>query len=151
LENRPEKGASLARPCRRACPPAVRQGARLWWLICLFFSQTSVYTDYRFSPERKSAMELPSPGMTIDVTRTALVITDLQNDFLSPGGIAWALVAESLAEINTIANIESLLKAAKRHGVLVVISPHYYYPTDRAWVSPGGALESLMEHMGVFA
>ena len=47
-------------------------------------------------------MDLPSPGMTIDARRTALVITDLQNDFLSPGGIAWGLVAESLAENNTI-------------------------------------------------
>ena len=33
-------------------------------------------------------MELPSPGMIIDPRRTALVITDLQNDFLSPSGIA---------------------------------------------------------------
>jgi biuret amidohydrolase len=41
-------------------------------------------------------MDLPSPGMTIDTRRTALVITDLQNDFLSPGGIAWGLVAEYL-------------------------------------------------------
>ena len=29
-------------------------------------------------------MDLPSPGMTIEVRRTALVLTDLQNDFLSP-------------------------------------------------------------------
>jgi hypothetical protein len=42
-------------------------------------------------------MELPSPGMTIDARQTALVITDLQNDFLSPGGIAWSMVADSLA------------------------------------------------------
>src|SRR5262249_13722152 len=96
-------------------------------------------------------MELPSPGMSIDPRRTALVITDLQNDFLSPGGIAWSLVADSLAENNTIENIESLLRAARRSGLPVFISPHYYYPTDRAWVSPGGALEALMQRMGVFA
>jgi len=95
-------------------------------------------------------MNLPSPGMMIDVQRTALVLTDLQNDFLSPGGIAWALVADSLAENNTIENIESLLRAARRHGLPVFISPHYYYPTDRAWVAPGGALEALMGRLGVF-
>ena len=39
-------------------------------------------------------MELPSPGMTIDARRTALVLTDLQNDFLSPGGAAWGGAAE---------------------------------------------------------
>jgi nicotinamidase-related amidase len=89
--------------------------------------------------------------MTIDRPRTALVLTDLQNDFLSPGGIAYGLVAYSLAENNTIANIEALLKAARRYGLPVFLSPHYYYPTDRAWVSPGGALESLMQRLGIFA
>jgi nicotinamidase-related amidase len=96
-------------------------------------------------------MELPSPGMTVDARRTALVITDLQNDFLSPGGIGWGLIAESLAENNTIENIESLLRAAQRRGLPVFISPHYYYPTDGAWAAPGGALEVLMHRLGLFA
>ena len=96
-------------------------------------------------------MELPSPGMTVDARRTALVITDLQNDFLNPGGIGWGLIAESLAENNTIENIESLLRAARRRGLPVFLSPHYYYPTDGAWVAPGGALEVLMKRMGLFA
>src|SRR5262249_19735794 len=91
-----------------------------------------------------------SPGMTVNVRGTALVITDLQNDFLSPGGIAWGMIAESLAENNTIENIESLLRVAQRRGLPVFISPHYYYPTDRAWVAPGGALEAVMQQMGVF-
>jgi nicotinamidase-related amidase len=89
--------------------------------------------------------------MTIDPQRTALVVTDLQNDFLSPGGIAWGLVADSLAANNTIANIETLLMAARRHGLPVFLSPHYYYPTDRAWVAQGGAVEELMHRMGLFA
>jgi nicotinamidase-related amidase len=89
--------------------------------------------------------------MTIDARRTALVLTDLQNDFLSPGGIAWGLVADSLAANNTLENIESLLQAARRHGLPVLISPHYYYPTDRVWKSPGGAVEELMHQLGLFA
>jgi nicotinamidase-related amidase len=89
--------------------------------------------------------------MTIDLQKTALVLTDLQNDFLSPGGIGWALIADSLAENNTIANIEALLKAARRHGLPVFISPHYYYPSDRAWVAPRGSLEALMHQLGLFA
>jgi nicotinamidase-related amidase len=89
--------------------------------------------------------------MTIDARRTALVVTDLQNDFLSPGGIAWSLVADSLAANNTLENIESLLQEARRHGLPVFISPHYYYPTDRAWEAPGGAVEELMHQLGLFA
>ena len=42
-------------------------------------------------------MALPTPGMVIEQPRTALVITDLQNDFLSPGGAAWGLMKDSLA------------------------------------------------------
>ena len=36
-------------------------------------------------------MALPDPGMTIDTERTALVVTDPQNDFLSPDGVTWGV------------------------------------------------------------
>ena len=89
-------------------------------------------------------MRLPNPGMTIAPGRTALVLTDLQNDFLSPGGNGWALFSESYARLGTIDNLEALLKAAKAGGLPVLISPHYYYPTDRQWTAPGSATEELM-------
>jgi nicotinamidase-related amidase len=89
-------------------------------------------------------MALPTPGMVIERPRTALVITDLQNDFLSPGGAAWELVRDSLATNNTIENIEALLRAARDGAYPVILSPHYYYPPDKRWVAPGGALEVLM-------
>jgi hypothetical protein len=41
--------------------------------------------------------ELPDPGMTITQGNTALVITDPQNDFLSPKGVTWGVVV-SLAK-----------------------------------------------------
>ena len=96
-------------------------------------------------------MSLPEPGMVIEHSRTALVITDLQNDFLSPGGGGWGLLKESLARNNTIENLEALLRAARDGAYTVAISPHYYYPSDRRWVAPGGALEALMGQLGVFA
>jgi nicotinamidase-related amidase len=95
-------------------------------------------------------MVLPVPGMVIERPRTALVITDLQNDFLSPGGVAWGLVKDSLAANHTIENIEALLQAARDGGYAVFLSPHYYYPSDGRWVAPGGALEGLMGQLGVF-
>jgi len=61
---------------------------------------------------------------------TALVITDPQNDFLSPDGVTWDLVGKNVTENNTVANIERLLEAAKGSGMPVFVSPHYYYPTD---------------------
>jgi len=92
---------------------------------------------------------LPDPGMTITPSTTALVITDPQNDFLSPEGVTWGVVGESVKENNTVANIESLLKTAKANGYDVFVSPHYYYPTDHGWKFEG-ALEVLMHNIGMF-
>ena len=93
--------------------------------------------------------ELPDPGMTITPGNTALVITDPQNDFLSPKGVTWGVVGESVTKNNTVANIESLFKAAKANGIPVFVSPHYYYPTDKGWQFEG-ALETLMHAIGMF-
>lgn len=92
---------------------------------------------------------LPDPGMEIDRARTALVITDPQNDFLSPKGVTWGVVGKSVTENNTVENIETLLKTAKAQGIQVFISPHYYYPTDHGWQFEG-ALERLMHDIGMF-
>ncbi|HBE93741.1 MAG TPA: isochorismatase [Gammaproteobacteria bacterium] len=92
---------------------------------------------------------LPNPGMSVDANHTALVITDPQNDFLSPKGVTWGVVGKSVTENNTVANIESLLKAAKANNMPVFISPHYYYPTDHGWQAEG-ALEVLMHNIGMF-
>ncbi len=49
-----------------------------------------------------SGAALPDPGMEIVVGRTALVITDPQNDFLSPDGVAWGVVGKSVIANNTV-------------------------------------------------
>ncbi|MEW6131503.1 MAG: cysteine hydrolase [Acidobacteriota bacterium] len=92
---------------------------------------------------------VPRPGMTPQVGRVALVVTDPQNDFLSPNGVAWGVVGQSVKENKTVENIESLFKAAKTSGVPVFVSPHYYYPHDHQWKF-GGALEVLMHRIGMF-
>ncbi len=94
-------------------------------------------------------MALPNPGMKIEINRTALVITDPQNDFLSPEGVTWGVVGESVTENNTVDNIETLFRAAKETGLPVFISPHYYYPTDHGWQFEG-TLEALMHNIGMF-
>jgi len=92
---------------------------------------------------------LPPSDMKLVPKRTALVITDPQNDFLSPKGVAWEVVGESVTEHGTVNNIESLFKAAKYNDVPVFVSPHYYYPTDHGWQFEG-ALEKLMHKIGMF-
>jgi nicotinamidase-related amidase len=100
-----------------------------------------------YAPPEKSA--LPPSDMTLDLERVALLVTDPQIDFLSEKGVTWALVGESVTEQNTVPNIGRLMEAAKKAGIPVVISPHYYYPTDKGWLFEG-ALEKVMHKLGMF-
>lgn len=106
-------------------------------------SEKSIYAE----PEQYG---LKRPGMKIDPKRVALVVVDPQNDFLSPNGIMWGVLKDSILENNTVENIETLFKAAKKVDMPVFISPHYYYPTDHQWefMAPG---ENFMHETGMFA
>ncbi|WP_444943954.1 cysteine hydrolase [Microbulbifer sp. ZKSA006] len=89
------------------------------------------------------------PGMKIDPERTAIVITDPQNDFLSPNGVTWGVVGESVEKNNTVQNLERLMKVAGKKDVPLFISPHYYYPHDHKWKFEGN-LEVVMHKLGMF-
>ncbi len=92
--------------------------------------------------------QLPDPGFTVD-ENTAIVITDPQNDFLSPDGVTWGVVGESVTANNTVDNIEALFKVANEKGITVFVSPHYYFKHDHSWEIEG-ALEVLMHKIGMF-
>ncbi len=92
---------------------------------------------------------LPPSTMKLDLSRTALVVTDPQVDFLHPDGVTWGVIGASVEEHNTVNNIETLFKSAKAADLTVAVSPHYYYPTDHGWKFEG-ALEKLMHNIGMF-
>jgi nicotinamidase-related amidase len=95
-----------------------------------------------------AAAQLPETPVEFG-PRVALVVTDPQNDFLSPDGVAWGVVGESVQANGTIANIDQLFQAAKAAGIEVFVSPHYYYPTDKGWRFEG-VLERLMHQINMF-
>ncbi|TDJ20808.1 MAG: cysteine hydrolase [Gammaproteobacteria bacterium] len=92
---------------------------------------------------------LPPSNMVLNIKRAALVVTDPQIDFLSPKGVTWGVVGESVKQHNTVENLRRLFEAAKQADMTVAISPHYYYPTDKGWKFEG-ALEKLMHNIGMF-
>lgn len=92
---------------------------------------------------------LPDPGFEIVNGRTALVVTDPQNDFLSPDGVTWGVVGKNIEANGTVENLDRLFAAAKNTGMPVFVSPHYYYPHDHGWKFEG-ALEALMHKIGMF-
>lgn len=88
-------------------------------------------------------------AMSFDPSNTALVVTDPQNDFLSPDGATWKLVGKSVTDNRTVENIELLFQTAKAEGFQVFISPHYYFPHDKHWHFEG-TLEAVMHKIGMF-
>lgn len=88
--------------------------------------------------------------MDINSQDTAFVVTDPQNDVLSEKGAAWGLVGDGIREIGTVEHLDQLFSGAKSNGYDVVISPHYYYPTDQGWRF-GGPVEQMMHETGMFA
>lgn len=92
---------------------------------------------------------LPQTDMVVSAGDTAVVITDPQIDFLSPDGVTWAVVGESVTEHGVVENLERLMKSAKESGMPLFISPHHYYPSDHGWTFEG-PLEKLMHSIGMF-
>lgn len=92
---------------------------------------------------------LPMPGFEITQGNTAIVITDPQNDFLSPDGVTWGVVGKSVTDNRTVQNLEALFKVADQTGMPVFVSPHYYFEHDHKWQFEG-TLETLMHSIGMF-
>ncbi len=108
--------------------------------------ETKVINDLYKDPENPA---LPASDMKLDLERTALVVIDPQNDFLSPEGVSWPFVGDSITENNTVENLHQLFVTAKSSGIVVAVSPHYYYPVDHEWEFAGG-LEKMMHKIGMF-
>ena len=78
-----------------------------------------------------------NPEMQLDKEHTALVVADLQNEFLRPDtGTYYELIEDSLREHDVASHLEQLLQTAQDDGYFVIHSPHWYSPTDLQWVAP---------------
>jgi nicotinamidase-related amidase len=88
--------------------------------------------------------------MNCDQADTAVVFIDPQNDVLSPSGKNWGAVGASVTENKTVENMLRIFSAAKAAKFNVFISPHYFFPTDRAWKF-NGPLETDEFLTGTFA
>lgn len=73
--------------------------------------------------------------ISISPKDTAVVVTDPQNDALSPGGAGYELMKVCIEQNNTIVNLSMIMKACKDYGYQLVISPHALYPHDNTWMN----------------
>ncbi|TXD34029.1 cysteine hydrolase [Lujinxingia vulgaris] len=78
----------------------------------------------------KSSLELPelplTPTLTLDPSRTALIVVDMQNDFVDPDGSLFVPAAPS-----TLPAIEALVERARKSGARVVFTQDTHTSDDR--------------------
>lgn len=62
--------------------------------------------------------------MTYPIEKTAIILVDPFNDFLSDGGKLWPLVKATVKEVGLIENLKRLLTAARDKGIQIIYAPH---------------------------
>lgn len=87
-----------------------------------------------------AAGESPS----LDKGRTAVLITDPQNEFLREDGKLHKLLADNLKELGTVDNIEKLMKTAKAEGIVLAVDPLVYGAMDAGRPHPGALQRQLL-------
>ncbi len=89
---------------------------------------------------------MPKETVKIDLSKTALFVTDPQNDFLSEKSPAWGLVGPTVIK-HKVVEKEKMLKAlGKEIGIPVFYSPHMYTPKEvEQWTTmPLNGIDKVM-------
>lgn len=58
--------------------------------------------------------------------KTALVLVDPFNDFLSEGGKLWAYTRETVEGIELVKNLKALISSARENKIQIVYAPHHH-------------------------
>ncbi|MFF3513257.1 isochorismatase family cysteine hydrolase [Streptomyces sp. NPDC002573] len=84
---------------------------------------------------------------TYDLRRTAVLLVDPYNDFLSEGGKIWPRVEPVAQEVGLLDNLRSVVGSAREAGARVVFVPHRRWePGDyETWDHPNPTQRSVME------
>ncbi len=69
---------------------------------------------------------MPKETVEIDLSKTAMFVTDPQNDFLSEKSPAWGLVGPTVIKHKVVEKEKQLKALAKEIGIPVFYSPHMY-------------------------
>lgn len=112
-------------------------------------NQDTVQQTIVYGSGRRPDAAVPRPGLKLRKGHVGIVVTDPQNDFLSPQGVTWGVVGRNVTENRTVENIGRLFSLAKELDIPLFISPHYYFPHDHQWEFEG-ALERLMHDIRMF-
>ncbi|MFL4909570.1 isochorismatase family cysteine hydrolase [Streptomyces sp. MMS24-I2-30] len=84
---------------------------------------------------------------TYEPRRTAVLLVDPYNDFLSEGGKLWPRLEQMAQEVRLLEHLHSVVASAREAGVRVVFVPHRRWePGDyETWNHPNPTQLSIME------
>ncbi|KUJ38544.1 cysteine hydrolase [Streptomyces sp. MI02-2A] len=84
---------------------------------------------------------------TYDPRRTAVLLVDPFNDFLSEGGKIWPRLQAQAEEVGLLHNLRSVVASAREAGVQVLFVPHRRWePGDyETWDHPNPTQRSIMK------
>jgi len=71
-------------------------------------------------------------GRTFDPAKTALLVIDPVNDFLSEDGAAWAMTKSTVTKHDVVGHLRRLIGGVRAHGVPVLYGPMAYTSDDYA-------------------
>src|SRR5436305_12404957 len=86
----------------------------------------------RLTHQRKTYLPKNQAGLSFPTERTALLVIDPVNDFLSEGGAAWDLTKHTLHMNDVIGHLKEAIEGARRHGVPILFGPMAYTEEDYA-------------------
>ncbi len=88
---------------------------------------------------------MTAPAFLIE--KTAIVVVDPYNDFMSARGKLWPLLRKVSKQVNAIENLQRIVSAGRSKGIQIVYAPHRRYETgqfsDRKYLHPS--------HVGITA
>ena len=89
-------------------------------------------TKHRDPEAQSDETYLPKgqPARTYPRERTALLIIDPVNDFLSEGGAAWELTQATVRKHNVVGNLKRVIEGARQRGIPVLFGPMAYTEAD---------------------
>ena len=94
---------------------------------------------------------MPRETVEVDLSTTALFVTDPQNDFLSEKSPSWGLVGPTVTKHKVVEKEKKLKALAKEIGIPVFYSTHMYTPQDfENWKSLNG-IDKIMYENKMFA
>lgn len=95
-------------------------------------SMSHEHTDKRGRDGQGRATFLPKDESELSITpeRTALLVIDPVNDFLSEGGAGWEMTKTTVKMNNVVANLKRLIEGTRELGIPVLFGPMAYTEED---------------------